>query len=120
MPAHSGSAKMSRSADALQKQNSAAAGAQEQRPLREQERKVFYEQPFSSVYTAGADPDELSWIYHLVPLAAQHPHPFHLLYIAFQRCSSTVKKQHTDTGFRAVLAALFSFVQVAVFEPNFF
>ena len=44
----------------------------------------------------------------------------HLLYIAFQRCSSTVKKQHTDTGFRAVLAALFSFVQVAVFEPNFF
>ena len=43
-----------------------------------------------------------------------------LLYIAFQRCSSTVKKQHTDTGFRAVLAALFSFVQVAVFEPNFF
>jgi len=43
-----------------------------------------------------------------------------LLYIAFQRCSSTVKKQHTDTGFRAGLAALFSFVQVAVFEPNFF
>ena len=43
----------------------------------------------------------------------------HLLYIAFQRCSSTVKKQHTDTGFRAVLAALFSFVQVAVFEPIF-
>ena len=43
-----------------------------------------------------------------------------MLYIAFQRCSSTVKKQHTDTDFRAVLAALFSFVQVAVFEPNFF
>ena len=42
-----------------------------------------------------------------------------LLYIAFQRCSSTVKKQHTDTDFRAVLAALFSFVQVAVFEPIF-
>ena len=48
------------------------------------------------------------------------PVAYYLLYIAFQRCSSTVKKQHTDTGFRAVLAALFSFVQVAVFEPNFF
>lgn len=49
-----------------------------------------------------------------------HEYTIRLLYIAFQRCSSTVKKQHTDTGFRAVLAALFSFVQVAVFEPNFF
>ena len=42
-----------------------------------------------------------------------------LLYIAFQRCSSTVQKQHTDTDFRAVSAALFSFVQVAVFNSNF-
>lgn len=58
--------------------------------------------------------------YALFDIDADRLEESYMLYIAFQRCSSTVQKQHSDTDFRAVSAALFSFVQVAVFEPNFF